>query len=101
MADDAVRVIPLGGKATVGKDAIRKADAPLFADPKNKLDWEPVDAGVFSDGKHGFTTGHARVVTAGKDKGPWNIKYVTWWRRGEDGQWKVILDTGASEPANP
>jgi amino acid transporter len=99
MAKDAARVMPLGGKAAVGEEAIRKLDAPMFADPKTKLEWEPMDAGLFSGGDYGFTTGRARVVTVGEQKAdsPWPIKYVTWWRKGDDGRWKVILDTGASE----
>jgi ketosteroid isomerase-like protein len=104
MADDAVRVSPMGGKATVGKAAIRKLDANLFADANRQLVWEPADAGTFADGKHGFTTGRAKIAArdaAGKEESPWTVKYVTWWRKGEDGRWKVILDTGASEMPRP
>jgi ketosteroid isomerase-like protein len=103
-ADDAVRISPLGGKASFGKGAIQKLDANLFSDPKRILIWEPVDAGVFADGSHGFTTGRAKAVdrAAGdKDQGPWTVKYVTFWRKGADGRWKVILDTGASESPKP
>jgi ketosteroid isomerase-like protein len=103
-ADDAVRISPLGDKAAVGPAAIRKLDAGLFADAKRKLIWEPIDAGVFADGKNGFTTGRAQLVAhdeADKDKGPWTMRYVTWWRKDSDGRWKVILDTGASVPAKP
>jgi ketosteroid isomerase-like protein len=102
--DDAVRISPLGGKASAGKDAIRKLDASLFADPKRLLVWEPIDAGVFADGKHGFTTGRAKVndrAAGDKAGSPWPVKYVTFWRKGEDGRWKVILDTGASDPPKP
>jgi ketosteroid isomerase-like protein len=103
-ADDAVRIAPLGGKAAAGKDAIRKLDAPLFADTKRLLIWEPTDAGVFADGKHGFTTGRAKVIDRGagdRAGSPWPVKYVTFWRKGEDGRWQVILDTGASDPPKP
>lgn len=104
MADDAVRISPLGGKAAVGKAAIRKLDSGMFADPKRMLVWEPTDAGAFADGKHGFTMGRAKVVSRGeeaKPSGPWAVKYVTMWRKGEDGKWKVILDTGASDAPKP
>src|SRR5262245_51579004 len=98
MADDAVRIAPLGGKAHVGKAAVRELDAAMFADPKRKLVWEPTDGGAFADGKHGFTTGRSKVL-ARNDKGEEEVlrtgAYVTWWRKGDDGRWKVILDTGA------
>ncbi len=102
MADDAVRIAPLGGKAHVGRDAVRKLDAALFfADPKEKLVWEPTDGGAFDDGKYGYTTGRSRML-AKNDKGEedvrWSGAYVTWWRKGADGRWKVILDTGAADP---
>jgi len=101
MADDAVRVAPLGGKAHAGKSAVRELDAALFADPKRKLVWEPADAGAFADGKHGFTTGRFKLI-ARTDKGEDEVvstgAYVTWWRKGDGGKWQVILDTGAPDP---
>ena len=100
MADDAVRVQPLGGKAHVGKAAVRELDAEMFKDPKRKLLWEPTDGGAFADGKHGFTTGRSKMVTRDEKDGEavlWTGAYVTWWRK-DDGKWKVILDTGAAEP---
>lgn len=96
-ADDAVRV-ELGGKAHVGKAAVREFDKDLFADPKKVLVWEPTDGGGFADGKTGFTTGKAQVVAAGEkpDAAKWTHAYVTWWRKDSDGNWKVILDTGSA-----
>src|SRR5207253_2583641 len=97
---DAVRVSPLGGKAHVGTAAVRKLDAEMFADAKRKLAWEPADAGAFTDGKHGFTTGRYKAL-AKNDKGEDEVRgtgaYVTVWRKGDDGRWKVILDTGAPD----
>lgn len=101
MAADAVRISPLGGTATVGTKAVRELDAKLFADPKQKLVWEPTDGGAFADGNTGFTTGKAKIVATGadgKDEVSWTGAYVTIWRKGADGSWKVILDTGASDP---
>jgi ketosteroid isomerase-like protein len=101
MADDAVRIAPLGGKAHVGKAAVRELDAKMFADPNRKLLWEPTDGGAFADGSHGFTTGRSRVVVKsadGKEEVRSTGNYVTWWRKGPDGRWKVILDTGATDP---
>lgn len=100
MADDAVRVAPLGAKAHVGPVAVRKLDADLFADPGVKLVWEPTDGGGFADGKHGWTTGRAKMVARGEggaEEVRWTGAYVTWWRKDAAG-WRVILDTGAADP---
>ena len=101
MADDAVRIAPLGGKAHVGRAAVKELDAAIFADPKRKLVWEPTDGGAFADGRHGFTTGRSQVVARNDAGGEEVVRtgaYVTWWRKGDDGKWKVILDTGAQDP---
>lgn len=99
MADDAVRV-DLGEKGHVGKAAVKEHDTGLFADPKRLLVWEPTDGGAFADGKSGWTTGKAQVVTKGENPDPtkWALTYVTIWRKGDDGQWKVLLDTSAALP---
>jgi ketosteroid isomerase-like protein len=100
-ASDAVR-LRLGGIAVQGLDAVRTADAPLFADPARRLLWEPTDAGVFADGLHGFTTGTSAFVTVEDGVVADTLstgRYVTFWRRDEDGTWKVILDTGVTDPA--
>ena len=97
-ADDAVRITPLGGKATIGRKAIRELDARLFADPSTRLVWEPTDGGAYPDGKVGFTTGKAKIVAkdaAGEDEVKFEGAYVTLWRKESSG-WKVILDTGAA-----
>lgn len=101
MADDAVRIQPLGGKAYAGKAAVRDLDKAIFADPKKQLVWEPTDGGAFADGTHGYTTGTSKFVekTAdGKETVLSTGKYVTWWRKDANGAWKVILDTGVSDP---
>lgn len=101
MTADAARLPRLGAEAVRGAEAIRKADTPLFADPKRRLTWEPKDAGLFADGRHGFTTGNYRVLRT-RDDGSEEVagrgSYVTWWRKEPSGKWRVILDTGAPEP---
>jgi len=97
-ADDAVRITPLGGKATIGRKAIRDLDTALFADAKTRLVWDPTDAGAYSDGKLGFTTGKAKILAKdadGNDETKFEGAYVTLWRKEATG-WKVILDTGAA-----
>jgi ketosteroid isomerase-like protein len=92
--EDAVRITPLGGKATIGRKAIRELDKNLFADADTRLIWEPTDGGAYPDGRIGFTTGKAKILTK-DDNVMFEGAYVTLWRKEADG-WKVILDTGAS-----
>jgi len=104
MADDAVRLDSLGAVGVQGKDAIAKVDAALFADPHRLLTWEPRDGAAFAGGDLGYTTGHYRLIrrddhgaeveTLGRGR------YITWWRRGADGTWQVILDTGEADAAS-
>lgn len=100
MAPDVAR-IDLQGAIARGPDAVRAQDGPMFADPTTRLTWEPSDAGVFADGRHGFTRGHYAVVHSEGDGGGGRTlgtgKYVSLWRR-DAGVWKVILDTGAPDP---
>lgn len=100
MAEDAVRVSPLGQKAFVGKGPIRELDKSLFEDPRATLVWEPNDGGGFADPKWGFTTGKARLIKKadnGSESVDWTGAYITIWHKNEHGQWKVILDTGAND----
>lgn len=104
MAPDVARIDLQGGVAR-GPEAVRIHDAPLFTDAATRLTWDPTDAGVFVDGRHGFTRGKYKVVRGGGDAGgePLTVgsgEYVTIWRR-DDGVWKVILDTGAPDPPEP
>jgi ketosteroid isomerase-like protein len=95
-AADAVR-LEMGGPASQGHAAIREFDAGLFADPTVRLVWYPTDAGLFSDGRHGFTTGRGALVRLTPPSDTlWRGTYITFWRR-ERNAWKVILDTGASD----
>lgn len=99
MADDAARSRRIGEKLVIGKDAICKADAGLFADPNVKLTWEPTEAHSFADGKSGLTVGKYRVIAKTAD-GTEDVRgagsYVTWWRK-DPGGWKVIFDTGTPD----
>jgi ketosteroid isomerase-like protein len=95
-AADAVR-LTMGAEVAQGLEAVRKFDAPLFADSSTRLLWTPTSAGVFADGRHGFTTGTSLMVrtTAAQTDTVYRGAYITMWRREADGRWKVILDTGS------
>lgn len=94
-APDAVR-LSMGGTVAQGTEAVRAFDAALFADPTQRLVWAPTDAGSFSDGRHGFTTGRSALLSARGDTLYTGV-YVTLWRREADGRWRAILDTGAAD----
>lgn len=102
-APDAVR-LRMGGSAADGAvvqglDAVRAYDAGLFADPTTRLVWAPTEAGAFAGGATGFTTGRSAMVRLRSEGAApdtlFRGTYVTVWRRGADGRWRVILDTGA------
>lgn len=96
--DDAARV-NLHGEIARGLEAIRRADAPVFADPAIDLRWEPTHAGVFTGGNIGYTKGSYRLIRTveGAEETLGQGSYLSLWRREESG-WKVILDTGAPKP---
>lgn len=99
-APDAVR-LPLGGKAVQGLPAVREADSGLFADSTRRLVWEPTDAGLFRDNRHGFTTGTSAFVRLSGGEIEDTLfagRYITIWRLNDQGHWKVILDTGVTDP---
>jgi ketosteroid isomerase-like protein len=92
-----------GGEIIQGHDAVRKAMAPLFAQPGNSLRWYPVTAEAARSGDLGYTTGESvRRVRAPDGKlMESHGRYVTIWRRQKDRSWKVELDIGSSGPPKP
>jgi ketosteroid isomerase-like protein len=79
-----------------GKDGINT----LFADlPANAtLSWDPAYADVAESGELGYTWGRYTLtlptVKRGKDPYIQMGTYVTIWRHGSIGGWKVVLDGG-------
>jgi len=86
---------PKVGRVTIAKSA-------AWSPKAYQLIWTPTDASMGPSGDMGYTWGHFEghsndangnpVVTSGR--------YMTIWRKQPDGQWKVVLDAGANEPAN-
>ncbi len=99
IAPDAVRMGRMADPVR-GSAAIRASDAAIFADPAVRLTWAPTDAGAF-DATHGWTVGRSQVHRrrpGGSDEVARSGRYVTIWRRGGEGRWLVVLDTGAPDP---
>lgn len=88
-----------GGKLVTGDSAIRAHMAPAFGDSAFRLEWEPLRAEISRGGKlgttwgrwtaHGVRDGRAEITTG---------NYVTIWRKQADGSWKIVFDTGDSDP---
>lgn len=101
MMDDAVRTAQPGGKLIAGVERIRIKDAELFAEPNQRLVWEPVESHLYADGKTGVTSGRYRMTATDSDGNETIVSqggYVTLWRKDAEGKWKVIFDTGSPDP---
>jgi ketosteroid isomerase-like protein len=88
-----------GAAPKIGKIAIAKS--ATWSPAEYQLTWTPTDAMMGPSGDMGYTWGHYEgrgkdshgnpVLTSGR--------YITMWRKEPDGNWKVVLDAGANEPA--
>lgn len=83
-----------------GHDQIRDVMTGAFADPASRLEWRPLEARV-DGGDIGYTHGVYRVVRV-EDDGSRTLqatgRYLTVWRRGTDGVWRVDADIGNADP---
>ena len=87
------------GKVVQGRAAIRSRMTPVLATVK--LTWYPTVVQVAPSGDMGFTFGPYEAVEPGKDGSPQVSRgtFMTVWRRGPDGVWKVVADHGNEAPA--
>ena len=95
-ADDGV-ALGNGAAPLIGRVAIAKSAA---WDPKvYQLTWTPTDALMGPSGDMGYTWGHFEGHSKDVNGNPVTTtgRYMTIWRKGADGQWKVVLDAGANE----
>ena len=63
-------------------------------DNKARLEWAPELAEIAASGELGYTSGPWRYTPEGADKPAAFGHYFTIWRKGADGQWKVLIDHG-------
>lgn len=68
------------------------------ADDGSPLEWGPDTVGVSASGDMGFTSGPWSAHAAGTD-GLVHGHFLTVWKRGDDGIWRVQVDGGISHPA--
>ena len=95
-AEDGVQ-LPPGSDPIVGRTAIlERAQTGLFARPVD-FRWEPLRAEVSDGDDLGFTYGTWRLKGERGEiaaKG----KYMSVWRRDDEGRWVVVADLGHSDP---
>lgn len=94
LADDAV-TLPPGEAPKVGLEAILRDAGDK---PNTTVTWEP-SAGDISDNM-GYTWGLFSINTA-QDDGSVNKqhgKYASVWKRQENGEWKIVIDSFSLNP---
>jgi len=85
--------------AVHGREAIAKQATWLAKD--YQLLWTPTDALMSPAGDMGYTWGHYEGHSRDAD-GNTKVtmgRYLTIWRKEQDGNWKVVLDASSEEPA--
>jgi hypothetical protein len=83
-----LRPYPVPALATLARDT----------DDGSRLEWAPEIAGVAASGDMGFTSGTWTAHAPGMDKSV-HGHFLTVWKRGDDGVWRVQVDGGVSHPA--
>ena len=96
-ADDGV-ALGNGAAPLIGKVAIAKS--ATWSPKDYQLTWTPTDALMGPSGDMGYTWGHYEGRSKDANGNPvlTSGRYITMWRKGADGSWKVVLDAGANEP---
>lgn len=94
VAADGAQIVPGAGEIR-GRDSIRALMAYLD-DPGTRLTWEPSRAQIAASGDLGWTTGTYESESVGSDGQVQHGqgRYVTIWRKQDDGSWKVVMDLG-------
>jgi uncharacterized protein (TIGR02246 family) len=99
LAEDACGLYP-GAGILNGKEAIKAAFAPYFADPNFSLTFESTRAMaskggdmVYSQGTYTITMTNPKTKKPMTDKG----KYLTIYTKQADGSWKAVADTYNSD----
>lgn len=99
-ADDGV-ALGNGAAPQIGKVAIQKS--ANWSPKVYQLTWTVTDALMGPSGDMGTTWGHFDGHSTDANGNPVVIsgRFITVWRKGADGTWKVVLDAGANEPPEP
>jgi uncharacterized protein (TIGR02246 family) len=92
-AENAV-LMPPGGAATKGRDAIQQALTGMMQDPNFALSFAPTKIVVAKAGDQAYELGDFQLTTSDKKKKPSTLKatYVVVWGKQMDGSWKALVD---------
>ena len=82
------------GEVLVGREAIRAGFAGWPDDLK--MSWEPDGGHAAASGDLAVTTGRATRTRNGQVVG--GSRYVSVWKKNSAGEWKGVIDIGASDP---
>lgn len=93
-ADDGA-MIQEGAGEIRGRDAIRNA-VDYLDTPGLSLTWEPARADIAASGDLGWTTGTWEYRPSPDAEPASRGRYVSIWRKQEDGRWKVVMDLGSA-----
>jgi ketosteroid isomerase-like protein len=98
-ADDAA-IFPPGGGLVSGPAKITEQWSPLLKDPGASLTWTPDKAEISASGDLGYTFGRYESAGQGPDGAPVHRTgyYLSIWRKGPDGIWRVVVDIGSPDP---
>jgi len=97
-AQDAT-IFPPGAPVVTGLDNIREHYAATGFDPTG-LTWQPVAAELSAAGDLGYTYGtwtFQRAVATGEVRSS-SGKYLSVWRKDEQGRWRLVADIGSPDP---
>lgn len=78
-----------GGRALVGRAAVRAGWAPFFDGPAPPFTWAPDRVVVLASG----TLAHSTGPVTGAD-GKVGTRFHSTWRLEPDGRWRVVFDEG-------
>lgn len=91
---DDVYMMPPGGPALVGKDALRRYVAGAFAIPDFSITWVTDRVWIAKSGDLAYAIGTDTIRVTSPDGKPVeeHNKAVTVWRKEPDGSWKCAVD---------
>ena len=93
----------VGNSVARGPDAIIEAWSGFFAEDGPTIKWRPQFVEVLADGELALTRGPYRLTVI-DEEGQISERWGTFnsvWRRGGDGNWKVVFDAGSAPDESP